>query len=531
MAVLAVVDTLFLKPNDDDLKRAADIIRLGGTVIFPTETVYGLGANALNSEAVKKIFSAKGRPSDNPLIVHIYKKEQLNNIVREVPEEAKILMDRFWPGPLTIILPKSDLISDAVTAGLDTVAVRMPNNPVAKKFLRYADVPVAAPSANLSGKPSPTSFKHCVDDMSGRVDAIINGGACEVGVESTVIDMSGEPTLYRPGDITKQQIESVLIHEIKVKDEAKADEKPKSPGLKYKHYSPDAEVVVLSGDVDTVIETINDSSKKAGILLFDEQLLVVKNKLSPDVKIISLGSMQSPKEAEARLFDSLRKMDDYGVKVIFAPEIPKSDKWMAVHNRLYRAAGNKVISAIKYHHDDLFHCDECERLGQDYKTVAFVCTGNTCRSPMAEGLFNYYAKENNINYRAISAGIFAASGSSPSENAVEVTAENGIDISAHKSVQFTSKIAEKSDIILTMSPSHKTTLIQSFHNIGNKVFTLPEYIGNTTFTDVFDPFGGSINVYRSCFGMLKIFIEKLIEILKDDENIQCDKDLGDTVND
>lgn len=510
------MDTLFLKPLDDDLKKAADIIRSGGTVIFPTETVYGLGANALKSDAVKKIFIAKGRPSDNPLIVHIYKTEQLNDIVRKIPDEAKLLMDRFWPGPLTIILPKNNLICDDVTAGLDTVAVRMPSNPIAKKFLKFADVPVAAPSANLSGKPSPTAFGHCVDDMSGRVDAIINGGACDVGVESTVIDMTGEPVIYRPGDITREQIESVLIRDVKVLTEID-NEKPKSPGLKYKHYSPNADVVILSGDIDTVIETINDSSRKAGILLFDEQLLVVKKKLSPDVKIISLGSMQSPKEAEARLFDGLRKMDDYGVKVVFAPEIPNTDKWMAVHNRLYRAAGNKVVRAAEYHHDDRLYYDECDCLEDDIKTIAFVCTGNTCRSPMAEGLFNSLVKNLSLPYRALSAGIFAVSGSLPSENAVEISAENGIDISGHRAVQFNHDIAEKADIILTMSQSHKETLSNFFPNMSDKIYTLPEYIGNTAFTEVFDPFGGNIDVYKSCFEVLKVFIKKLIDVLTEND--------------
>ncbi len=519
------MDTLFLKPIENSFKKAANIIRTGGIVIFPTETVYGLGANALDSDAVKKIFFAKGRPNDNPLIVHIYKFEQLDSIVRDIPEDAKILMDRFWPGPLTIILPKGDLICDRVTAGLDTVAVRMPNNPIAKKLLKYADVPVAAPSANLSGKPSPTTFGHCVDDMNGRVDAIINGGACDVGVESTVIDMTGsEPIIYRPGDITKEQIESVLLREVKVAAEIKQDESPKSPGLKYKHYSPKADVFVLSGDMDLIVETVNDSSKRAGILLFDEQLMVVKKNIDPEVYIISLGSLQTPKMAESRLFDSLRKMDDIGVKVVFAPEIPADDKWMAVRNRLYRAAGNKVTSAADYHHKDLFYCDECECIDETKKVVLFVCSGNTCRSPMAAGLFNSMAKGKNLRYRALSAGIYAVSGSAPAENAVEVSAENGIDISGHLAVQFNLDMADKADMILTMSPGNKSTLIQSFPSISDKIFVLPEYVGDTLFTDVFDPYGGNIKIYESCFSMLKMFIKKLVDDLAEKDNSLGEQD-------
>lgn len=516
------MDTLFLKPNNADLKKGAEIIRSGGTVIFPTETVYGLGANALDENAVKKIFTAKGRPSDNPLIVHIYKTEQLNDIVSEISDDAQRLIDKFWPGPLTVILPKSSLICDKVTAGMNTVGVRMPNNRIAKEFLKYADIPVAAPSANLSGKPSPTTFGHCVNDMRGRVDAIINGGSCDVGVESTVIDMTGEPIIYRPGDITKEQIESVLMREVKVASEiTNKDEKPKSPGLKYKHYSPNADVLVLSGSLELIIKTVNRSFRRAGLLIFDEQLAAVKDEISSNVKVISLGSMQSPKDAEARLFDSLRKMDDYAVRVIFVPEIPEDDKWMAVRNRLYRAAGNEVIPAALYYNNDYMYYDECEKLDDDFKMIAFVCTGNTCRSPMAEGIFNYIASEKGLKYRAWSAGIFAASGSMPSENAVEVAAEDGIDISSHRAVQFTADFAEKSDIILTMSPSHKATIIQAYPAIKEKVFTLPEYINNSAFADVFDPFGSNTEHYRTCFNMLKIFINELIDMLAENENEDC----------
>lgn len=343
-----MADTLFLKSNDRDLQIAADIVRSDGTVIFPTETVYGLGANALSSLAVDKIFTAKGRPSDNPLIVHIHSLVQLSDLVSNIPDDAKKLMSAFWPGPLTIILKKSAQVPSNVTAGLDTVGIRMPSNPIAASFLKLSDIPIAAPSANLSGKPSPTEFKHCVEDMRGRVDAIIDGGTCDVGVESTVIDLSDKPIIFRPGDITKQQIEEVLNKHVEAVYEIKTDEKAKSPGLKYKHYSPNAAVVIMRGDITENSPAINSINERVGVLAFDEQIEEYKNQLNPDSVVLSLGSMSSPKEVEASLFSRLRDADEYGVKVVFAPEIQYTDEWMAVRNRLYRAAGNLIITAEEY---------------------------------------------------------------------------------------------------------------------------------------------------------------------------------------
>lgn len=343
-----MADTLLLKSNIKDLQIAADIVRSDGTVIFPTETVYGLGANALSSLAVDKIFAAKGRPGDNPLIVHIYSLTQLNDLVSNIPDNAKKLMNAFWPGPLTIILKKSDQVPLNVTAGLDTVGIRMPLSPIAAEFLKLSNIPIAAPSANLSGKPSPTEFKHCVEDMRGRVDAIIDGGVCNVGVESTVIDLSDKPIIYRPGDITKQQIEEVLNKGVEAVYEVKADEKAKSPGLKYKHYSPNAAVVIMRGSITENASVINSIGDGVVVLAFDEQIEEYKNRLNSDSVILSLGSISSPKEAEANLFSCLRAVDELGAKVVFAPEIQYIDEWMAVRNRLYRAAGNRVITAAEY---------------------------------------------------------------------------------------------------------------------------------------------------------------------------------------
>lgn len=249
------METKVLSTNDEDIALAGKILANGGLVAFPTETVYGLGANALNENAVKNIYKAKGRPSDNPLIVHIANKEDIVPLVKEVTPKAQALIDAFFPGPLTIILPKSDLIGKVVSGGLDTVAVRMPINEVANKVIKAAGCPIAAPSANTSGLPSPTRAKYVIDDMSGKIEAIIDGGDCEFGVESTVITLATDiPTVLRPGAVTKEMLEGV-IGEVEVANAVlhgmKDNETAASPGMKYKHYAPKARVVIVDADRKT----------------------------------------------------------------------------------------------------------------------------------------------------------------------------------------------------------------------------------------------------------------------------------------
>lgn len=333
------METKLLGTDEKSLKVAAKILKSGGNVIFPTETVYGLGADAMNGAAVNNIFKAKQRPADNPLIVHISSLEMLGGIAAEVTENAKKLMKLFWPGPLTIILKKHKDVPYETTAGLDTVAIRMPANKTAKKLIELAGIPIAAPSANLSGKPSPTTAQHCIDDMMGRVEAIINGEDCSFGVESTVVDLSGElPILYRPGAVTAEELEDVL-GKVKVSVSVKDGEAPKSPGLKYKHYSPEAEVVILSGDWKKAAAFVKSKGKlsQIGVLTFDEY-----DKID-GVTELSLGSAANPYDAMHRLFWALREMDRLGVKTVYAPEIEESGVWRAVKNRLYRAAGNKTV--------------------------------------------------------------------------------------------------------------------------------------------------------------------------------------------
>lgn len=337
------METKLFHTTDDEIKQAGDIIRNGGLVAFPTETVYGLGASAFDALAAEKIYKAKGRPSDNPLIVHICDKSQINELANEITEPAKKLIESFMPGPFTVILKKNKCIPNAVTAGLDTVGIRFPKNETAVKFIAAAGVPIAAPSANLSGKPSPTSARHVIHDMSGRIDAVIDGGDCEVGVESTIVDASGDvPVLLRPGGITLDMLRAAVpktkvdAHVLKF---VSADEKPKCPGMKYKHYAPNAEVTVVEGEKDAVQTKIKaflekNKDKVTGVL-------TMYGSVYDNAVMLSAG--ESNREYAKNLFSALREFDELGVEVVFAEFCEKDGYGLAVKNRLYKAAGNNVL--------------------------------------------------------------------------------------------------------------------------------------------------------------------------------------------
>ena len=330
--------TRILSTTENDIAEAAGIIQQGGLVAFPTETVYGLGADALNAEAVAKVYEAKGRPSDNPMIVHIARASDIGQLTPMLSEDIVNLIDNFWPGPLTMVMKKKAGVPDRTTGGLDTVAVRMPDSEAALELIREADCPIAAPSANISGRPSPTRAGDVIADMNGRIDAVIQGDDCRVGIESTVLDMTGDtPVILRPGIITAEDIEAVLKKEVKY-DEAllkdkqgeDGDIRPKAPGMKYKHYAPKADMVVIEGQRDKVkaeierLKGLNERlGSKVGVILFEEKAFV---------------------EAAHDFFAKLRDLDNEEVDLILAGALSDFDGvGFAVMNRMLKSAGYNIV--------------------------------------------------------------------------------------------------------------------------------------------------------------------------------------------
>jgi len=321
---------------------AAHLLKKGEVVVVPTETVYGLAAQIYDEDAVKRIFEVKGRPQDNPLIVHIASLDMLPELVVEIPESAKELIRRFWPGPLTIIFKKKSNVSDTITCGMDTVAIRFPVHPVAMEIIRQTGIPLAAPSANLSGKPSPTTAEHCVNDLDGKVPLIVDGGPCEVGVESTVISVAGaKPTILRPGIISLEEIRSV-VPEAEISEsvfrKVGENEPVASPGLKYKHYAPNCDVVLVDSDSARYVEYVNHfGNEKEYAMCFSEEAHDIR------IPVAVYGSASDPEEQARNIFDLLRSIDKTGAQRIYVHAPGESGKSLAVSNRLMRAAGFQVV--------------------------------------------------------------------------------------------------------------------------------------------------------------------------------------------
>ena len=328
------------KTEDKDILTAADILKNGGVVAIPTETVYGLAANALETTAVKKIFDAKGRPQDNPLIVHISEFEEIYNLVTDLPDTAKALAERFWPGPLTMVLPKSDLVPSVISAGLDTVAIRMPAHPIARAIIKQAGCPLAAPSANISGKPSPTSAEHVISDLDGKIDAVVKSDNCSVGVESTVILLAkGQKRLLRPGGITLEMLQSV-IGDVDIDDAVLTDvvtDKVSSPGMKYKHYSPNTNIILVNGSSKNFADYISNQKGKIAAICYEEDAKSIK------VPFITYGNANNEETLAHGIFDALRRIDRLNVDTAYVHAPSKTGIGLAVYNRLLRAAAFEVI--------------------------------------------------------------------------------------------------------------------------------------------------------------------------------------------
>lgn len=356
------METRVLKINETDeqtwLKAAGKVLADGGLVGIPTETVYGLAANALDASAAAKIYAAKGRPSDNPLIVHIAGMDMLKPLVSEIPENAKKLAKAFWPGPLTMILPKSDAVPYGTTGGLDTVAIRMPSHPVARKLIADSGIVLAAPSANTSGRPSPTRAEHVYEDLHGKIEMILDDGPVGIGIESTIVDLTGElPMILRPGYITKEMLAEV-VGEV-VTDPAILQEnkdkafKPKAPGMKYKHYAPKGDLHLVSGKTEKVVETICTLARerlaegvKVGIIATEETQPLYEKALeqSAALTILSIGTRKDERTITHNLYDILRRMDAENAAYIYSESFAEGERGQAIMNRLLKAAGYQQMN-------------------------------------------------------------------------------------------------------------------------------------------------------------------------------------------
>lgn len=337
------------KELNNQVKEAGKILKNGGLVAFPTETVYGLGGDAKNKDASKAIYAAKGRPSDNPLIVHIPDVSWVDGIVSEIPEAAQKLADAFWPGPMTLIFKKNEVIPLETTGGLDTVAVRLPSHPVARALMEESGVYIAAPSANTSGRPSPTKAKHVAEDLSGKIDAIIDGGEVNIGLESTIIDVTEDiPTILRPGYISLDDVKAVVGEArmdpgIMSKD---SNVRPKAPGMRYRHYAPKGNLIVVNGEKEKVCAYINEQvgsagalHKKVAVLASSETASTYKN-----AKVYVIGSLHDEEEIARNLYDVLRQFDEEEMELIFSEAFETPHIGQAIMNRLLKAAGHQVVS-------------------------------------------------------------------------------------------------------------------------------------------------------------------------------------------
>ena len=339
--------------DESEMKRAGALIAAGELVAFPTETVYGLGGDALDPKAAKKIYAAKGRPSDNPLIVHIADFSDMNRVGKNIPPQAKLLADAFWPGPLTIIVEKSDQVPDATTGGMDTVAVRMPNHPVALSLIRNSGCLIAAPSANTSGRPSPSEAAHVAEDLSGKIPMIIDGGSVSIGIESTIIDLTEElPMVLRPGYITPEMLSEVLGEEVIIDPGIIAADdttKPKAPGMKYKHYAPKADMVIVEGATEAVVSQINklvgqkqEIGQKVAVIATEE----TRDLYRADV-VLCIGKREDEDSIASHLYKILRECDELEVQAIFSESLATPRIGQAIMNRMLKAAGHQVIWAVE----------------------------------------------------------------------------------------------------------------------------------------------------------------------------------------
>ncbi len=530
-------DTVLVLPEDEaNLDAAARALADGEVVGMPTETVYGLGCNALMPEAVEKVYQAKGRPSDNPLIVHIASKDMIPQLTSEVTPIAQVLIDAFMPGPITIIMRKASIVPDVVTAGRDTVGVRFPIHAGAQELIRRSGVPVAAPSANLSGSPSPTKAEHVMKDMDGRIPYIVEGGECQVGLESTVVDATGNwPQILRPGAITMSLMEEALAAagiekpEEVIEREMEPGEAPMAPGMKYRHYAPSCEVKVIgTGDStnysayykEAVDQALLQKETPVGLFVGTSIAQMIRSSYADQMEKILLyeyGKTEDVYDASHGLFDGLRTLDEAGAKVIYAPAFPAEEMGAAYMNRLNKAAAGKQEGTIPLAHQDT------------KRKVLFVCAGNTCRSPLAEAAFRHlWAKhaphmlreqpDQEVTVEVTSAGLYAEEGTPFTLDSVRIAHfRYDEDLSERTSVQLTPEMIAQQDLILCMTNDISRRIRIDYSDMGEHIFSLQEMLSDYYIPEIsgqiLDPYGQDYLVYMKTASQIEEVLDALLPVI------------------
>ena len=487
--------------DDDIINEAGNLLREGRLVAFPTETVYGLGADALQEEAAKRTYEAKGRPSDNPLIVHIADYEDLKKIAVNIPAETDMLAAHFWPGPLTMIFEKSDAVPHGTTGGLDTVAVRMPEDPVALALIRAAGGFVSAPSANTSGRPSPTTAEHVVEDLGGRIDMILDGGAVDIGLESTILDMTVvPPVILRPGAITAEMLGDV-IGSVTADDNSMSEKSaraPKAPGMKYRHYAPKAKLVIVEGDLREEILAIRQLAFEAdrkgrpvGIIATSETLAFYKYGI-----VKNIGTRENERSVARGLYKILREFDEEDIDTIYSESFAAQGIGKAIMNRLEKAAGHHRIPAA-----------DIVKL-QKYRQITFVSGTDSARGPMAAELLRHcdLVQEYVIN----SSGMVVLFPEPANQKAEAIMKSAGMTLKDHSSHPFDGENIREDTLILTIEESQKEKILSEYGH-SDSIFTLNEFTGDDT--EIPDPYGKPLTAYGECYEVLNRLINELAEKL------------------
>jgi len=490
--------------DNEILERAGEVLKRGGLVAFPTETVYGLGANALNEEAAKKTYAAKGRPSDNPLIVHIADADALESIVKTVSDKAKQIIEKFWPGPLTLIFEKAECVPYGTTGGLDTVAVRMPVDEVARAVIRAGGGYISAPSANASGRPSPTSAAHVADDLNDKIDMIIDGGNVDIGVESTILDMTVEPPMIlRPGAITKEMLEEVL-GEVTVDHALLTDDTdiaPKAPGMKYRHYAPKAQLIIVEGEPEEAAKAIKQIAYEQTRLGFRVGIIATNETADYYTTgvIKNIGTRNNENSIAKNLYKVLREFDEEDVNYIYSEAFEQEGIGNAIMNRLEKAAGHHTIQA-----------SDITRL-QKYRRVLFISNEDNSRAPMAAELLRHESLTQ--EYKIGSRGMVVLFPEPANQKAEAIMRSHQMTLEHHEGTQFSQEDLDDETLVLTLEESQKWKIVADYENVKH-VYTLNEYVDDDRV--VLSTHGQPLVAYGENFELLRELVHKLAERLNEE---------------